>query len=216
MVWVRWWVGFYSIACCYDSAHHPTYLETIYRNRNTRMSLKSELCLVAEEVDKNSTLHLRERDLHRGPGQVAEVRRFGRLLNLLLDRVAARVGWLVLVLRRLRDNHQGAQEHDVNNKIKNHQVGSGRNSYFSLRRHRGNKKSFIKFVSSTEQINYFSRVCFQFPRVSVSSIIRLSSPLSAVSVTGAGPRTRTPILSSLREIYDCHKNVSTKHFQEIL
>ena len=41
--------------------------------------------LVAQEVDEHATLHLREGDLDRGPGQVAEVGRLGRLLDLLLD-----------------------------------------------------------------------------------------------------------------------------------
>ena len=73
--------------------------------------------LVAEEVDKHAGLHLRERDLDRGPGQVAEVGVLRSLLYFLLDRVAARVR-SVLLLRRL-DNHQRAKER-ANKKIKNH------------------------------------------------------------------------------------------------
>ena len=73
--------------------------------------------LVAEEVDKHAGLHLRERDLDRGPGQVAEVGGLRGLLNLLFDGVAARVG-SVLLFRRL-GNHQRAKKR-ANKKIKNH------------------------------------------------------------------------------------------------
>lgn len=118
--------------------------------------------LVTEEVDKHPTLHFRERDLDRGPGQVAEVGWGRSLLHLLLDGVAARVG-SVLLFRRLCKRHRPQKR--VNKKIKNHPFEVSAPDDFSPRhhhRHRGNKKSFIKFVSSTGRIIYFSsrRVSF--------------------------------------------------------
>ena len=112
--------------------------------------------LVTEEVDKHSALHFGERDLDRGPGQVAEVGGGRGLLNLLLDGVAPRVRG-VLLLRRLGNRHRA--QNRVNKKIKNHPFEVSGLNYFSPRhhrRHRGNKKSFIKFVSSTDRIIYFS------------------------------------------------------------
>lgn len=119
--------------------------------------------LVTEEVDKHPTLHFRERDLDRGPGQVAKVGWGRSLLHLLLDGVAARVG-SVLLFRRLCKRHRPQKR--VNKKIKNHPFEVSGSDDFSPRhhhhRHRGNKKSFIKFVSSTGRIIYFSsrRVSF--------------------------------------------------------
>ena len=173
--------------------------------------------LVAEEVDKPPTLHFRERDLDGCPGQVAEVGGGGRLLDLFLDGVPARVGVGVLLFSRLGNGHRAQKR--VNKKIKNHPFEVSGPDYFSPRhhhRHRGNKKSFIKFVSSTDRIIYFSSQCRVSFLLRSFSLFHHHPVLRPLLMRNRCETCPPPILSSLREIYGCHKNVSTEHFHEML